>query len=122
MGGPGSGRCRLKTRGTVESFVALDINYLFRHDRFAPQRVQELTWRSREGQPIATITVVMDFDRVWLFYRIRWPERPAELVHEVIALAIPPCPWGAPRPYFRCPTCQRRVIKLHLVGGYFRCR
>jgi hypothetical protein len=45
-------------------------------------------------------------------------------IEEPVALTWTPCHYGGQRPWFRCPGwgCGRRVAKLYLGGGYFRCR
>jgi hypothetical protein len=45
-------------------------------------------------------------------------------VNESIPLTWTPCHYGGQRPWFRCPGwgCGRRVAKLYLGDGAFRCR
>jgi hypothetical protein len=122
MGGSGSGRRRTTTCGNVESFVSLDVNDVFRLDPLASNRVQRWTWPSARGQPIVALTVRVDLDCVWLSYDGSRADGQPVSIQERVDLAIPACPWRAPRPYFVCPSCQGHAIKLHLVRNYFRCR
>jgi hypothetical protein len=47
-----------------------------------------------------------------------------ELRRDSIRLTSTPCPYGGRRLWFLCPNmpCRRRVAKLYLRGGFFRCR
>lgn len=122
MGGVGSGRTRTTTWGNVESCVSLDVHDVMHRDPLAANRVQHWTWSSAQGQAIVALTVRVDVDCVWVSYGGSPADGQPVAIQERVALAIPACQWGAPRPCFLCPTCQRRVIKLYLVRNYFRCR
>jgi hypothetical protein len=115
MGGPGSGRWyRWNRKDTVEEHQALDIR----------------AWQCRGWLQPGTcfswsgVTVQVQPGRVHLSYRLRRAIAEGQNVSEAIPLTWTPCHYGGQRPWFRCPgwRCDRRVAKLYLGGGAFRCR
>jgi hypothetical protein len=51
-----------------------------------------------------------------------WDRRYGELVEQSVSLTWTQCALGGRRPWFRCPTCCRRVALLYSSGGLFGCR
>ena len=82
MGGYGSGRRLTTTLGNIQSCVSLDVNAVFRHDRLAPDRVQQLTWQSARGESIAGMSLRVDLDCVWLSYQVSRADGQTESMQE----------------------------------------
>jgi hypothetical protein len=120
MGGPGSGQWyRWNTKSTVEGYWSLDVRQWHRDGLLRPMLRYVVTWRNREGKETASLGVTTLHDGVELSYRYNGdPQRYRILV------TWTPCPYGGRRPWFLCPNmaCRRRVAKLYLRGGHFRCR
>jgi hypothetical protein len=126
MGGFGSGRPREVTRGTVESYRWIDIHQLAHAGLHWTGWSGLVQWPVAGGRHAAAISICADGDRVVLSYHFPGTGTESE-VHDTISLVHLGCPFGDGRRYFECPgfpgrPCQRRVVRLYLVGRSFRCR
>lgn len=75
-------------------------------------------WRNAEsGTATSTLGMFGGADALRLSYSING--QPAE---QHIAIDRTACGFGGTRPWFRCPSCCRRVAKLFLRRGRFACR
>jgi hypothetical protein len=121
MGGYGSGR----TSGRIkaENCKAIDVRYLQRHGMLRTGRWSSLSW-SRDGEPIGSIQVCCEGERVRLIYRYREYAGEWESFDYPVSLTYTSCNYGGRRPWFCCPAsnCWRRVAKLYGAGRYFACR
>ena len=86
-----------------------------------------LQWTS-DGEPVASINLRAEADRLHLTYRVRMGSGEWEDVAETVRIVRVACRFGGARPYFICPgvvngvSCRRRVAKLYGAGLYFLCR
>jgi hypothetical protein len=120
MGGPGSGLWyRGNTKPVVEHYHAIDVRKWHREGLLRPLLRSVVTWRNQEGKETASLSVTTMHDGVELSYGYNGdPQRYR------VPLTWTTCPYGGRRPWFECPNvaCGRRVAKLNLRGGCFRCR
>ena len=127
MGGLGSGRPRGLGRKKVEACRSIDVNRLHGEGCLKPGRRSTLKW-TRDGEPIASIELLAETDRLHLRYRVSVSSGEWEDVTESVRIVRVPCRYGGTRPYFICPgivngtACGRRVTKLYAPGRYFLCR
>jgi hypothetical protein len=125
MGGFGSGRPA--GRGKVEVCRSIDANWLHREGCLKPGRICSMQWM-RDGEPVASINLRAEHDRLHLTYRVRIGGGEWEDINETVRIVRVPCRFGGARPYFVCPgvvngtACGRRVTKLYGPGRYFVCR
>jgi hypothetical protein len=119
MGGQGSGLgYRWNTKPTVEHYYSIDVRAWQRQGLLHPH-VSFFFWVHKHGHDPMHVCVTSGQDRVELSYNNHGgPQRGH------IELVWTPCRYGGRRPWFVCPAiaCGRRVVKLYLRGGDFRCR
>lgn len=111
MGGPGSGRRWGRTAGrtTVEATAGLDVLELARGGFLRPGSRVLWGWTFSDG----TRRMV----------HLEAKEQAFSVDDAPILLEWTPCRFGGARPWFRCPRCLRRTVKLHaFAGGAFACR
>ena len=114
MGGMGSGRHWARKRATVEQCLTLDVNKLVKGDLFH-RSFAEVRW-SREGKEIASVSyTVKEKESVLMLY---------DPVTQDVPLITTKLHSGGERYWFVCPSCRRRVGRLHLPHGksWFFCR
>jgi len=127
MGGYGSGRYRFRRSGAVESFYCLNVTLLKKASVLADGRFRIWRWAG-EGQDTHAIGVHGGRERITLRYCIAINGRDWENIEECVSLIWKSCHFSGERPYFVCPglyagrPCNRRAIRLYLLGGRFRCR
>ena len=120
MGGFGSGRRRNQATRTVEQCRCLDLTYINRRHLLTPSRVFSLSWTNslKEVVASASFSVRGDAnDQRAVSLEVIHPKP-----HYDIKLSWTACNYGGSRPWFVCPGCGRRVVKLYWLGGYFLCR
>jgi hypothetical protein len=113
-------------RPSSESFLALEISFLYRTGALseaAAGGLRSTTWtRRRDGQVDGSIVVRCGVDEIELIYRVREPRADEwEELEELVSIEWTPCNFGGWRPWFRCPSCDRRAGKLY-GGRRFLCR
>ncbi len=133
MGGWGSGRWqRDDSKATVESCLALDVNYMRRKGMLFPGAGGTLNWTyAGTGKPSASVVYRVvclpdeeELLRLWLSYR----RQDSETIRLPIDLQPMHLHFGGLRYWFICPllvngvACRRRVGKLYFCGRYFGCR
>jgi hypothetical protein len=69
-----------------------------------------------------TIRVRTDPGFITLEYTVREEGGRSWRVEDRVYITWTPLHFGGRRPWFRCPSCGRRVGILYSRGGYFRCR
>lgn len=113
MGGLGSGRSAWRNAGTVESRLSIDIGGLHRAGALAPGAVARWRWTfdSRE----ASVGTLARVHAVVLVFSLGGVQQRHEVRVERLA-----CHFGGSRPWFRCPSCQRRTTQLFLPRCYCR--
>src|SRR5262245_6378563 len=120
LGGPGSGQwSRWNTTSTVEDYQSLHVRQWQREGLLYLGLPFVVTWRTQEGHKTANFSVATLHDAVELSYRYT-----GDPPQYRIPVTWTPCPYGGRRPWLVCPTmaCGRRVAKLYLCDGSFRCR
>ena len=121
MGGLGSGRRSICSLTPVERCWSLDISVMKRRG------VLKAGWRGiwrwpERGVPDIKIGLVVLENHVVLVYAITRGGGPRIDVTEYVDVVHLVCAYGGTRSYFRCPGCDKRILKLHLRWGRFRCR
>ena len=119
MGGYNSGR----TGGSrcTDSFRSLDVRMLQSEKLLQPGTVFNLSWPSR-NQNIATIEVSVDHDCVVLRYQLVWKSGEQQSCTNTIEFDWTPCHYGGRRPWWLCPSCDRRVAILYCCQSWYACR
>lgn len=121
MGGLGLGRRSGHAKRTVEECVAIDVNRWNGLGLLLPGRSFGRTW-TVEGEPVLTVNVTVRLRSLVLCHAGVGEDRKAAHVCYEVPTWWTPCRFGGQRPWLHCPCCGRRVVKLYLVGGSFRCR
>ena len=118
MGGPGSGRHNGMKKVRVESCLALDVNALRRAGALVPGAYGALSWGCNDNT-LASLAFRAEANALILSYFEH-----GVMIEQQIALAHSPAKFGGTRVYFVCPgdECGRRVFKVYLARGAFRCR
>lgn len=102
----------------VSGFHALDIKVLARRGYLYPFSKYDWVWRTDKGTQQTSIAVAVIQDSLQVVFPMG-----AQRVHQTIQLTYSLGPQGGKRPWFACPTCQRRVgVLYHADGLPFRCR
>lgn len=106
-------------KALVTQYHSLNINELARKGWLDPFSKYDWVWRTNKDthQTTVSITVLPDaLELVFPMYGIAG-------VHQRVELTYSLGPQGGKRPWFTCPTCQRRVgVLYHANGLPFRCR
>ena len=122
MGGYGSGRSGY--RGVLEHYRSLSVNRFHREGMLRGWGQTTWAWLDEDGEQAASIGVGFSPEALELEYTVSPGEPEAKRMHYQVPITWTPCHYGGERPWFICPnvSCQRRVGKLYLRGGYFICR
>lgn len=120
MGGYGSGGWNSKGRGTADQAKRLDVNYLNKSGYLTPGVRSNQSWNCG-GEPAGNIGVEAIDDGITLIYRTRSHGGEWQDVRESVTVIWEPCNLGGQRPYFLCPGCGRRIVKLYGLAR-FLCR
>lgn len=120
MGGLGSGGWNATGRPTTADFLCLDVNSLNRSGVLHAGRFGNCQW-SQDGEKIGEVGIGSSSNGINLTYNSRIGD--GDWVHHQQSVAVlwEDCRFGGQRPYFQCPSCHRRVLKLY-ARGEFRCR
>lgn len=105
------------SRDVTERYQYLDVNVLKRAGALSPPGQLVLWSWHDDDRMIGGMQIQIQDDGIKLNYRIgEWPKS------QFIKLDCTPCNFGGERPWFLCPGCSRRSVKLY--GGYsgFACR
>ena len=122
MGGIGSGRRNQSGRNTTEDSLPLDIRRLQCSGVLVPGTSFSWQWTVND-KPVASIQVRVEAQRVVLVYRHRrrgdddW-----QSVEQPVCMDHTACTYGGVRPWWRCPSCGRRVAVLYGSGKLYACR
>jgi len=124
VGGRGSGRYdRRDKRDTTASANRIDIRRWHRGGHLQAGGNLSARWCRGEVETGSVGGYVESLRRIVLEYRTRsrtsgdWSD-----VVKPIDLDWTSCTFGGARPWFRCPTCGRRVAILYLTGSHCACR
>jgi hypothetical protein len=122
MGGPGSGRWWVHAgRPLVEATRAVDVQLWRRSGALEPGRWSVHTYLLG-SEPAGNLCVRAEPGRAVLVYRARVGAGEWEDVSDPVTIHWTPCRFGGLRPFFRCPGCGGRVMRLYGAGLLFRCR
>ena len=117
MGGTNSGRYRWRNRGAVEGCIGLDVRKLQRSGWLRPGCYSIISWETYyDPKPKIGLRAAEEFVELGYSYA-GGPQ-----FEYRINLDRTACNYGGSRLWFRCYWCNRRVAKLYLFGGQFRCR
>ena len=78
-----------------------------------------LSWTTR-GEPSRSISHRSYKGSLVLFYAFTARDREPEQIEDQIQVEWTPCNYGGHRPWFRCSSCNRRVMVLARQGRLFR--
>lgn len=122
MGGLGSGRRNQGGKSTTSDMRALDVRCLQRDRLLTPGQAFGWNW-TRRGEPVASIQIRTEVDRVFLDYRSRSHGGEWQPMEYPVSLEWTGCNLGGRRAWFLCPgdSCGRRVAILY-GGRIFACR
>lgn len=122
MGGWGSGR-RWASKETIADYIQIDVRRLQRCG--ALERRHQFTWKwsHNDGEPIGSVGLRPEADRLILSYRDRRPGGEWTEQNYAVRLERTSCNYGGERVWFCCPAmgCGRRVAILY-GGTIFACR
>ena|SRR5215472_18802919 len=96
MGGLGSGRRGRSGRDTVEACRSIDVNRLHREGCLHAGWVGSLQWTS-DGEPVASIDLRAEADRLHLTYRVRMGSGEWEDAAETVPIVRVACRLGGAR-------------------------
>ncbi len=120
MGGFGSGGCNATGRRTTAQALPLDVNILNKRGVLASGIISKSEW-TQGGAPAGNIQIHSKDDVISLIYKTRIEEGEWQDVNEHVSIIWEVCRFGGQRPFFLCPKCGRRVIKLFGLSR-FLCR
>ena len=120
MGGFGSGGWNSKGRATAGQAMRLDVNGLNKSGCLEPGITSSQSW-TRGGEPSGNISVQANDGGITLIYRTSTNGGEWRDVREPVTIIWEPCNFGGRRPYFLCPRCGRRIVKLYGLAR-FLCR
>jgi len=125
MGGYGSGRQVEKYFCTVEECYGLDINKMVRGKWFEPRRRTSGTIKWHVGdKEVASIGYEGRMDLSPPYLRLYYTWNQTDHIDYKVCFTTSRPNYGGDRYWFLCPSCMKRVGKLHLAPGqkYFTCR
>jgi hypothetical protein len=103
MGGPGSGnRWRYGAKSTTGDYRTLDVRCFEGTGTLTPGRWAGWHW-TRNGEPVASIQVRTEHDRVILIYRHRSGDTEWKDEHHAVRIVRTPCSLGGSRACLICP-------------------
>lgn len=122
MGGVGSGTwCRWSKRKTLEECHRIDVRFMYKRGLLKEGMAGSLSWTTR-GEPSGSISYRSYDGSLLLSYLLTSGDSKPEQINDQIQVEWTPCNYGGRRPWFRCPSCIRRVMVLARQGRMFRCR
>ena len=122
MGGVGSGTwCRWSKRKTLEECHRVDVRYMYKRGLLKEDMAGSLSWTTR-GEPSGSISYRFYDGYLMLSYILTTEDSEPEHIDDQIQVEWTPCNYGGHRPWFRCPSYNRRVMVLARQGRLFRCR
>ena len=100
----------------VTQAYALDIKELARGGWLSPFSTYDWVWRTHKGMYRTSVTITVLQDQLVYPMGVKRGQQAVRLTYTI-------GPRGGKRPWFVCPTCQRRVGVLYYVHPLpFRCR
>ena len=107
------------TKSTTDDYRRLDVRALHRAEMLAAGNAAMWSWSSR-GVLRASVHVRAEAGQLILNYSATSNGERKDYRYPV-GLSWTPCRFGGERPWFLCPSCQRRVAIL-FGGAVFACR
>jgi hypothetical protein len=138
LSGFGSGRYgympgQKRPKTTVEECLCLDIGWLHRRGMLTPGNISTISWsytnttpdKEKEDRSAGSIGIYALDTALKLPYVVANPDADEKREHSInVPIVYIPCNYGGARPYFTCPDCRRRVLKLYKPPSHatFSCR
>ena len=136
LGGYGSGRYghmpgQKRPKTTVEECLCLDIGWLYRKGMLTPPNISTVSWsytpldKEKEDRSAGSISIYALENALKLSYVVTNPDAGEKREYCItVPIVRVPCNYGGVRPYFTCPDCHRRVLKLYKPSSQakFSCR
>lgn len=119
MGGSNSGRRNGKP--CTDDMRSLDIRHVYRKGLLKEGNTFGWSW-FRHSETIAGILISVLDDRVQLRYSQSWRGAPWTDCMNEIQLTWTACHFGGQRPWWTCPTCNRRTALLYSGRCRYACR
>lgn len=105
-------------KSLITQYHALSIKELARNGWLYPFSRYDWVWRTNKGTQESSVTITVLSDALQVAYPMG-----VGSVYQIVGLTYSAGPRGGKRPWFSCPTCQRRVgVLYHTNGLPFRCR
>jgi hypothetical protein len=120
MGGFGSGGWNASGKPTTSGAKPLDVNSLNKKGALQSGAFSQSSW-TRGDEPAGDIQIRAHEGFIKLIYKARTDGGDWQKVDETVPLVWVPCHFGGQRPYFLCPQCERRIVKLYGLIRFF-CR
>ena len=95
-------------RLTTDDYLHIDINFLKREGLLTDTSWFSWQWKKR-GKLVDSINVIVKDDRIIID-------------GQEIFIELWPCPLGGKRPFFYCPSCNKRCCKLYKANTSFSCK
>ena len=94
-------------KATVEGLRFIDVQDWHRRGLLKSRKWFFCSWQSNRVK--SGLFVGVESQRVVLFHLIRGPGRKYQRFIEPVYLDFSPCHYGGERPWFLCPSCNRRA-------------
>jgi len=111
---------RVREKNSTDDYRALDVRTMQRDGLFAGPWRGNWRWY-RNGKEIASVGIETCRDHIQLRYQSRSGDGEPVQHDYLVSVTWTPCHLGGERPWFNCPTCNKRVAKLY-GGSVFTCR
>ena len=122
MGGVGSGRyTRVGAKQTVDERLSLDVNWLHHRGYLSSTISSRFSWKRGE-KCYGNISIRADGNALILEYRYCTNGGVWKQAEERVNLDWTKCNYGGYRPWFLCPSCNKRVTFLYSRSALFLCR
>ncbi len=123
IGGPGSGRWyRTSAKSLVEACRTINVWRWHNDGLLTPNRLFSWAWWGRDGTQKSSIGVYVYSGFLEFSYTANPQGESPQLVKYRVALDYQECHFGGKRPFFVCPSCGNRAVKMYLSDAHFLCR
>lgn len=111
---------REREKDSTSDYRTLNVRTMHRDGLFTCPWRGNWSW-SRNGEQVASVGIETSREQIQLSYQSRRAGRDSVQHDYPVRITWTPCHFGGERPWFHCPSCDRRVGKLY-GGSVFACR
>jgi len=123
LGGSGSGRWyRTSAKPLVEDCRKIDVWRWHNEGLLKPNHLFSWAWWGRDGTQKSSIGVYVYNGFLELSYTVNPKSQSPQSIKYRVDLDYQQCHFGGKRPFFICPNCSSRAVKMHLGNAHFLCR